>query len=418
MKKFSMAALGFFLGGVMVFTGCAGQQKAPAPGAAKAAPVQPAGLGFHIGIVTGTAAQAPDDFRGAEELIWRYGTVADGGLIQHITYPDNFADQQEAAISGITALAADPLMKAIVVNRGVSGTAEAFRRIREQYPDTLLFVGAPQEDPPVIQRAATLALSVDFISRGYTIPWTAKQLGADAFVHVSFPRHTNSGSQGLMRRIFEEACADLGLAFASVTASDPASNVGPAGAQRNVLDQTPRWVSQYGKKAVFFCTDDIHAEPLIKQLLAQGGLFVEAAQPSLLTGYPGALGIDLSAEAGNFPAILRKVEAAVMAKGGTSRFGVWTYPFGYTASAGLGEFAKRVLEGKAGIDSAADLYAALGVYTSGARWNGAHYMDGETGIRARNHLLVYMDTYILGQGHLSTTAQTVPEKYYHITLGE
>jgi hypothetical protein len=369
---------------------------------------------YHIGIVTGTVSQSEDDLRGAEELIRRYGAVSSGGIIQHVTYPDSFMAQQETTITQITTLASDPLMKAIIVNQGVPGTAEAFKRIKEQRPDILLFAGESHEDPLVIQQSATLAVSADFISRGYTIPWAAKQLGADTFVHISFPRHMSYESLGLRRQIFEAACKDLGIKFVFVTAPDPTSDVGIAGAQQYILEQTPQWIAQYGKNAVFFCTNDAHTEPLLKQLFTYGGMFVEADLPSPLMGYPGALGIDLSAEAGNFPAILKKVEDAVKEKGGAGKFGTWAFSYGFTVSAGLGEFAKRVLDGTAKVDSASDLYAALGEFTPGARWNGGYYIDANTGVRARNQLLIYMDTYIMGQGYLPTTQQTVPEKYYQI----
>jgi hypothetical protein len=369
---------------------------------------------YHIGIVTGTVSQSEDDLRGAEELIRRYGAVSSGGIIQHVTYPDSFMAQQETTITQITTLASDPLMKAIIVNQGVPGTAEAFKRIKERRPDILLFAGESHEDPLVIQQSATLAVSADFISRGYTIPWAAKQLGADTFVHISFPRHMSYESLGLRRQIFEEACKDLGIKFVFVTAPDPTSDVGIAGAQQYSLEQTPQWINQYGKNAVFFCTNDAHTEPLLKQLFTYGGMFVEADLPSPLMGYPGALGIDLSAEAGNFPAILKKVEDAVKEKGGAGKFGTWSFSYGFTVSAGLGEFAKRVLDGAAKVDSASDLYAALGEFTPGARWNGGYYIDANTGIRARNQLLIYMDTYIMGKGYLPTTQQTVPEKYYQI----
>src|SRR5574344_759489 len=87
---------------------------------------------FHIGVCTGTVSQSEDDLRGAEELIKRYGAVKDGGMIQHITYPDDFMSQQETTISQIVALADDPKMKAIVVNQAVPGTAEAFKRVKEK----------------------------------------------------------------------------------------------------------------------------------------------------------------------------------------------------------------------------------------------------------------------------------------------
>ena len=404
MKRIGFIALALLLCGAMVLVGCKKKETAQQQSAAQ----------YHIGVVTGTVSQSEDDLRGAEELIRRYGAVAQGGIIQHVTYPDNFMDQMEVTISQITALASDPLMKAVVVNQAIPGTAEAFKRIKEKRPEIILLAGEPHEDPLVIQESASLAISCDFISRGYTIPWAAKQLGADTFVHISFPRHMSYESLGLRRQIFEAACNDLGIKFVFVTAPDPTSDVGVAGAQQYILEQTPQWINQYGKNAVFFCTNDAHTEPLLKQLFAYGGLFVEADLPSPLMGYPGALGIDLSAEAGNFPAILKKVEDAVVAKGGAGKFGTWAFSYGFTASAGLGEFAKRILDGKAKLDSTADLYAALGEFTPGAKWNGGFYIDAATGVRAKNMLLIYMDTYVMGKGFLPTTAQTVPEKYFQI----
>ncbi len=371
---------------------------------------------FHIGVVTGTVSQSEDDLRGAEALIKEYGSVKDGGMIQHITYPDDFMSQQETFISNVVAFADDKAMKAIIVNQGIPGTAEAFKRVRAKRPDILLLVGESHEDPLVIQGAADLAVSADFVSRGYTIIWAAKQLGAKNFVHISFPRHMSYETLGRRRAIMEQACKDLGLNFYFETAPDPTSDVGVAGAQQFILEKVPQWVQKYGKETAFFCTNDAHTEPLLKQLLTYGGIFVEADLPSPLMGYPGALGLDLSKEAGNFPAILKKVESAVIAKGGAGRFGTWAFSYGYTLSAGLGEFAKNVIEGKAKKDSMKDVFAALGKYTPGAKWNGAYYVDVGTGVRARNQILIYMDTYIFGKGFLPTTQIEVPEKYFTIKM--
>ena len=106
------------------------------------------------------------------------------------------------------------------------------------------------------------------------------------------------------------------------------------------------------QNSAFFCTNDAHTEPLLKQLLAYGGYFIEADLPSPLMGYPGAWH-DLTAEAGDFPAILKKVEAAVAAKGGSGRFGTWAYSYGYTVSAGLGTHAVNVLAVRANCSSSA-----------------------------------------------------------------
>ncbi|HEY9055362.1 MAG TPA: DUF3798 domain-containing protein [Rectinemataceae bacterium] len=371
---------------------------------------------FHIGVVTGTVSQSEDDLRGAERLVKDYGSAKDGGMIQHITYPDDFMSQQETFISSVVALADDPLMKAIVINQAIPGTTEAFKRVKAKRPDILLLAGEPHEDPLVIQSAADLALSADFVSRGYTIIWAAKQLGAKTFVHISFARHMSYESLGRRRAIMEEACKDLGIKFAFETAPDPTSDVGVPGAQQFILEKVPQWIEKYGKETAFFCTNDAHTEPLLKQLFAYGGMFVEADLPSPLMGYPGALGLDLSKEAGDFSAILKKVEEAVKAKGGAGKFGTWAFSYGYTLTAGLGEFAKTVVEGKAKKDSLNDVFKALGKFTPGAKWNGAYYKDVGTGVRAKNQVLIYMDTYIFGKGFLPTTKQKVADKYFNITM--
>ena len=143
------------------------------------------------------------------------------------------------------------------------------------------------------------------------------------------------------------------------TAPDPTSDVGVAGAQAYILEKVPEWVNKYGEKAAYFCTNDAHTEPLLKQLLEYGGYFIEADLPSPLMGYPGALGIDLTAEAGDFQKILAKVEAAICEKGGAGRFGTWAYSYGYVTSAGLAQHAMNVIKGEselADIDDIAKAY--------------------------------------------------------------
>jgi hypothetical protein len=369
---------------------------------------------FHIGICTGTVSQSEDDLRGAERMIEEYGNVADGGMIQHITYPDNFMQEMETTISQIVGLADDPLMKAIIVNQAIPGTTEAFRRVKEKRPDILCFAGEAHEDPGVIESAADLVINADNIARGYLIIAAAKKMGATDFVHISFPRHMSYELLSRRRNIMEEACKDLGLNFHFETAPDPTSDVGVAGAQQFILEKVPAWIEKYGDKTAFFCTNDAHTEPLLKRIAEMGGFFVEADLPSPLMGYPGALGIDLSAEQGDFPAILKKVEQAVIDKGGKGRMGTWAYSYGYTNSAGLTEFARRVLDGEAKADSFKDLIASFEKYTPGAAWNGSYYVDLNTGVTKRNHVLLYQDTYVFGTGYLNMTDVEVPEKYFSV----
>ncbi|MBJ2354842.1 MAG: DUF3798 domain-containing protein [Sphaerochaeta sp.] len=384
-----------------------------AQGAQEAA-AAPAADDFHIGIVTGTVSQSEDDLRGAERLMEEYGSVNDGGKIQHVTYPDNFMDEAETTISVISGLADDPKMKAIIVNQAIPGTTEAFRRIKERRPDILTIAGEAHEDPGVIQSAADLAVNNDFVARGYLIIRTAHELGCDTFVHISFPRHLSYETMSRRVAIMRATCEELGMEFVMETAPDPTSDVGVAGAQQYILEKVPAWIESYGQNSAFFCTNDAHTEPLLKQLMTYGGYFIEADLPSPLMGYPGALGIDLSTEAGDFKAILEKVEASVVEKGGSGRFGTWAYSYGYTTTAGLGQHAINVLSGESELLKLSDLMKAYGKYTPGAKWNGSFYTDVNTGVRARNHVLIYQDTYMMGKGYMGNAELIVPEKYFAI----
>lgn len=383
-------------------------------GSAQAAP---APAKFHIGIVTGTVSQGEDEVRGAEAMIAEYGDVKDGGMIQHITYPNNFAAEQETTISQIVSLATDPMMRAIIMNQAVPGTTEGFRRVREMRPDILLLSGVPHEDPLVIGKVSDLAMRNDFVSAGYRIIWAAKQLGADTFVHISFPRHMSVETLTRRRMIFEQACKDLGVKWVFETAPDPLSDVGVVGAQQYMLENVPKWVAKYGKNASFYCTNDAHTEPLIRQIVEYGGTFVEASLPSPLLGFPGALGIDLSKEKGDFTAIMKKIENVIVAKNAGGRLGTWSYSFAFCGTAGLAQHAINVIEGNSKMTNMQDVLKAFAKYSPSAKWGGSYYVDGTTGVKLNNYLLLLQDTYIFGRGYIGSATIDVPEKYLKISSG-
>ena len=376
---------------------------------------------YHIGVVTETVSQAEDDLRGAEALVAEYGAASEGGYVTHLTYPDNFMDEQETVISIIRGLADDPLMKAVIVNNAVPGTAEAFRQIKEVRPDIYCIAGESQESPYLIASSADLICANDFVARGYLMIQAAHKLGCDTFAHISFPRHLSQESMSRRRAIMIETCKELGMKFVDISAPDPTSDVGVAGAQQYILENTPEWIKTYGANTSFFCSNDAHTEPLLRQLINYGGYFIEADLPSPLMGYPGALGIDLSAEAGDFPAILAKVENAIIEQGGANRFGTWAYSFGYTTTAGLGQLAMNKIEAdlkgeKFDLTSIRNIQRAYAKYTPGAAWNGSYYVEANSGVNYRNYVLTYQDTYIMGgYGYMHNTDLEVPEKFFYIT---
>ena len=383
-----------------------------APKAEEAAPAEEAAAAVpHIGIVTGSVSQSEDDRRGAEAFQAKYGEEA----VKLAIYPDNFTEELETTIQTIVNLSDDPEMKAIIVNQAVPGTTEAFRQIKERRPDILCIAGESHEDLPEIGSAADLVCNNDFVARGYLIIKTAHELGCDTFVHISFPRHMSYETMSRRVAVMTAACEEFGMKFVLETAPDPTTDVGVAGAQAYILEKVPEWVEKYGKNAAYFCTNDAHTEPLLKQLLEYGGCFIEADLPSPTMGYPGALGIDLTAEAGDYAKILAKVEAAVCEKGGEGRFGTWAYSYGYTVSAGLAQHAMNVINGESELCDIDDISKAYAEFSPGAEWNGSNYVDAQS-VKAENTFLVYQDTYIMGNPgkYMGSTSIEVPEKYFTI----
>lgn len=369
---------------------------------------------YHIGVVSGTVSQSEDSLRGAEEIVKMYGSVDKGGMVTHVTYPDNFMQEMETTISQMVGLADDPKMKVIIVGEAVPGTVEAFRRIRETRPDILLIANAPHEDPEIISEASDLVTNPDNVARGYLIVKAAKEMGADKFMHISFPRHLSYELLSRRRNIMAEAAKDLGMEFIEMSAPDPVSDVGVAGAQQYILEQVPSWLEKYGKNVAFFATNDAHTEPLLKRVAENGGYFVEADLPSPTMGYPGALGIKFSEdEKGNWPKILKKVEDTVVAKGAAGRMGTWAYSYNFISVVALADHARNVIENDVDVTDFDAIMESLKKFTPGAGWNGSNYTD-VNGIEKENFYLLYQDTYVLGKGYLNMTNETVPEKYFKI----
>ena len=367
---------------------------------------------YKIAVITGTMSQSVDERGAAMMLEEKYP-----GVVETATYPDNFTEEKETTIQTIVNFADDPAVKAIIVCQAVPGVAEAFRQVKERRDDIICLAGESQEDPNLITDAADLVVMNDFVARGYLIIKTAKDLGCDTFVHISFPRHL--GIESLSRRlaVMKAAGEELGVTIVEETAADPLSDVGITGAQAQILEKAPEWIEKYGQNTAYFCTNDAHTAPLLQTLIEKGGYFIEADLPSPLMGYPDALGITFSdSDMSNYEYLLKSVEDAIVEKGGAGRFGTWAYSYTYSLTAGLTEHAMNVIDGKSDLLEIEDVADALAVYSPGAEWNGSYYTDANTGVKTENYMLIYQDTYIMGNpGHYVGNAEVeVPEKYFTV----
>lgn len=313
-KKSLFILLALFM--VVSLFGCA-QQAAPD------VPDVPEEEGWKIGIMTGTVTQGEEEFRMAAEMQERYGA----DKILTATYPDRFMDEQETTITNMLEMASDPLVKAIVMVQAVPGAVAAVDKVREIRPDMLIILGAPQEDPDVIATKGDVVVNTDDLGRGYQIAEHAKSMGAEVLVHYSFPRHMSIEMLAERRRMMKEKAEELGILFVDEDAPDPTSDAGVAGAQQFIMEDVPRKIEQYGLNTALFATNCAMMEPLIRQSVTYGGIFLVQCCPSPYHALPGALGISVPDDKkGNVPWIMEEIGKAVADAGATGRVATWPVP--------------------------------------------------------------------------------------------
>jgi hypothetical protein len=305
-------------------------------------PVRP--INFKIGVMTGTVSQGEDEFRAGQMIVAKYGA----DHVKHVTYPDNFMQEQETVIAQLVGLAADPEVKVIVAGQAIPGSIAALRKIREKRPDIKIAFIEPHEDPAMINSSVDLSIQPDQLARGRTIIDVAKKMGVTDFVHYSFPRHMSQELLARRRDIMKQAAADNGIKFHFVTAPDPMGEGGLNATQQFVMEDVPRELKQYGQKTAFFSTNCGMMDPMIKSVLTNGGYIPEQCCPSPTHGYPTALGIPIPPDkAGDMEYISAQNRKVIAEHGMTGHFATWPVPEVMLSIRAMTDLMVDAVEGKA-----------------------------------------------------------------------
>lgn len=343
---------------VFSLVGCGGGADAPAEEPAEKAeepaeepaeeaeeaeePAEEASEDYKIGIVTGTVSQGEEEYEAARNMVAKYGD-----MIEHVTYPDDFTKETETTIAQVKGLAADPNLKAIVICQAVPGTVAAIDAVKETREDVLFVAGAPHEDVDTVAARADIYLDVNQYERGNSIMEQAHDMGAETFVHYSFPRHMQMQLLAARRDIMKARAEELGINFVEVDAPDPTSDAGVTGSQQFIIEDVPRQVEEYGTETAFFSTNCSMQEPLIKGALETGALYPEQCCPSPYHAYPGALGIEIPEDkAGDVEYLSEKIAEAIEEKGATGRFATWVGSANANIIYTGVEYAREFIEGK------------------------------------------------------------------------
>ena len=346
---------------------------------------------FKIGIITGTASQGDEEITQANKMKEKYGD-----MVVTSTYPDNFTTETETLISNAVAMASDPAVKAIVWCQAVPGTAAAIDKVRETRPDMIFIAGTPGEDPGVINPKADIVLQVDEPGCGVVIPPQAKAQGAKTLIHYSFPRHMSYALIVARHENMKKYCAENGIELVDVTAPDPTGDSGITGAQQFILEDVPRQIEKYGKDTVFFTTNCVMQEPLIRSVFENGAIYSLQCCPSPFHAFPAALNIDMSGHEADVTYMMEQLQAKVDEYGMNGRVSTWGVPCNMLfVNAGV-EYAKKVLEGETNgevLDEEvlkATIQECAKEYTPDANMTIEHYVD-DSGNEKDNHFLVMSD---------------------------
>jgi len=298
-----------------------------------------------IAIITNTVSQNEEEYRSAQFVVDRYGK----DRIIHELWPDNFMTEQEQMISVLSKLAADPDIKAIIINQAVPGTNPAvdkFLEVRNK-EDVLIVYASPQENPADVCERADFILQPDELGMGTTIPQQAKKQGAKVLVHYSFPRHMSIALLAQRRDIMREECKNIGIEFVEATAPDPTSEAGTTGAQLFILEDVPKMVDKYGKDTAFFSTNCSMQVPLIKACFEEGAIYPQPCCPSPYHGFPSALGLKVPEDiVGGLQDVIDQTTKIIVDAGLGGRFSTWPVPAAMMSTIGSAEYAIKWMNGE------------------------------------------------------------------------
>jgi len=299
-----------------------------------------------VAIVTNTVSQNEEEYRSAQGMVAKYGN-----RIVHVTWPDNFMTEQEQMISIVARLAADPDVKALIINQAVPGTNAAVDKLLETRKDVFIVFCTTQENPPDAAKRASVVLQPNNLEMGNTIPAQAHTMGAKTVVHYSFPRHMSQPLLSGRRELMKKKCAELGIEFVDATAPDPTGDSGVPGAQQFILEDVPKMVAKYGADTAFFATNCAMQIPLIKATVDTKAIYPQPCCPSPFHGFPTALGI--TADRNNpdsLQHVIGETRRILKESGVEGRLSTWPVPVAMMFTVGSAEYAMKIMDGEASLD--------------------------------------------------------------------
>jgi len=262
-------------------------------------------------------------------------------------------------ITVLQEIAADPEVRALIINQAVINTNAAVDQFMEMRDDVFIVYCTPAENPPDVALRANLAINTNDPLIGVLIVEQAYAMGAEVFAHYSFPRHLSMATIAMRRENMIETAERLGIEFVDLTAPDPTSDVGIPGTQQFIMEDVPRQVAELGVNTAFFATNCAMQVPLITRVIEYGAIYPQPCCPSPYHGFPAALGIEDSIPTGDFdddgneimrlrslPEVIEETRAELAARGVAGRLSTWPSPASMMWTTAATEYAILWINGE------------------------------------------------------------------------
>lgn len=307
---------------------------------------------FKIAIMYTDASQGEEPTRAYEALKEKYGDMVVGS-----SFPTG---EQEVLVSTALGLVSDPDVKALLIFQEPAGSSAAVKACREVRDDVLYLGAVVAEDPDVVEDAFDLIIDPDKLSMGETIVEQAKDMGAENFVHYSFPRHMAMQSLAQRRDKMKETCEKIGVNFVDATAPDPMSDAGVTGTQQFILEDIPKQVESLGENTAFFGTNTAMMDVMVKAVVESKALLPSTCDPSPFQGFTSGLSIEIPDDKANDPQYaIEQIKAKLAELGMSGRLATWPVSSSMLYFESIFEYARQYAAGeiseKSDIDAMTDI---------------------------------------------------------------
>jgi len=313
-----------------------------------------------IAIITNDRACNEEEYLSAAYVAEKYGVHK----ITHKVWPITYTNDEQM-INIILEIAADPDIRAVVINQAVINTNTAVDKLLDSRPDMFVAYCQPAEYPHEVVKRAYLSMTDNNQLRSETIVMQANAMGAEVFAHYSYPMHMDIPSLSQRREAMKTACDREGLEYVDLLVPDPYGEGSIPHTQQLILEDVPKQVAKYGKNTAFFGTSCYVQIPLIIKVIDEGAIYPEPCCPSPFHGFPPALGIaakvfdgynmvtnddwDTEVDEGRLKTLyefIRDIRSVVATRGATGRLATWPVPTNMMFTAVATEYAIKWINGE------------------------------------------------------------------------